>query len=132
MAPGCGGQFFTNALAQGSGSEVILADILGSNEFLSKLSVEFSLLMARTFALPGRPDHWILGVKQPDDSTLRFPHWWGALGIVYVNSQTLADLIAGKFPATSKAERWPSASGSSCARSGAAAGPGSGPGPKRC
>jgi prepilin-type N-terminal cleavage/methylation domain-containing protein/prepilin-type processing-associated H-X9-DG protein len=27
--------------------------------------------------LAGRPDHWILGVKQPDDSTLRFPHWWG-------------------------------------------------------
>jgi prepilin-type N-terminal cleavage/methylation domain-containing protein/prepilin-type processing-associated H-X9-DG protein len=25
----------------------------------------------------GRPDHWILGIKQPDNSTLRFPNWWG-------------------------------------------------------
>ena len=27
--------------------------------------------------LAGRPDHWILGVRQPDNSTLRFPYWWG-------------------------------------------------------
>ena len=27
--------------------------------------------------LAGRPDHWIMGVKQPDNSTLRFPNWWG-------------------------------------------------------
>ncbi len=27
--------------------------------------------------LAGRPDHWILGMQQPDNSTLRFPNWWG-------------------------------------------------------
>jgi prepilin-type N-terminal cleavage/methylation domain-containing protein/prepilin-type processing-associated H-X9-DG protein len=27
--------------------------------------------------LAGRPDHWIQGAKQPDNSTLRFPNWWG-------------------------------------------------------
>jgi prepilin-type N-terminal cleavage/methylation domain-containing protein/prepilin-type processing-associated H-X9-DG protein len=27
--------------------------------------------------LSGRPDHWVLGRKQPDNSTLRFPIWWG-------------------------------------------------------
>ncbi|HEX5269838.1 MAG TPA: DUF1559 domain-containing protein [Gemmataceae bacterium] len=27
--------------------------------------------------LAGRPDHWVMGVRQPDNSTLRFPNWWG-------------------------------------------------------
>ena len=27
--------------------------------------------------LAGRPDQWILGVRQPDNSNLRFPYWWG-------------------------------------------------------
>ena len=27
--------------------------------------------------LAGRPDHWIMGVQQADNSTLRFPNWWG-------------------------------------------------------
>ena len=27
--------------------------------------------------LAGRPDHWIMGRKQADNSTLRFPIWWG-------------------------------------------------------
>jgi prepilin-type N-terminal cleavage/methylation domain-containing protein/prepilin-type processing-associated H-X9-DG protein len=27
--------------------------------------------------LAGRPDHWVLGIKQPTNSTLRFPNWWG-------------------------------------------------------
>ncbi len=27
--------------------------------------------------LAGRPDHWVLGRKQPDNSALRFPNWWG-------------------------------------------------------
>jgi prepilin-type N-terminal cleavage/methylation domain-containing protein/prepilin-type processing-associated H-X9-DG protein len=27
--------------------------------------------------LSGRPDHYILGKKQPDNSTLRLPYWWG-------------------------------------------------------
>ena len=27
--------------------------------------------------LAGRPDHWIMGVRQSDNSTLRFPYWWG-------------------------------------------------------
>jgi prepilin-type N-terminal cleavage/methylation domain-containing protein/prepilin-type processing-associated H-X9-DG protein len=27
--------------------------------------------------LAGRPDHWIMGVQQPNSSTLRFPYWWG-------------------------------------------------------
>jgi prepilin-type N-terminal cleavage/methylation domain-containing protein/prepilin-type processing-associated H-X9-DG protein len=27
--------------------------------------------------LAGRPDHWVRGVKQPTNATLRFPLWWG-------------------------------------------------------
>ncbi|MGO8691549.1 MAG: DUF1559 domain-containing protein [Thermoguttaceae bacterium] len=27
--------------------------------------------------LAGRPDYWILGVRQADNSALRFPYWWG-------------------------------------------------------
>jgi len=27
--------------------------------------------------LSGRPDWWVMGVKQPDNSGLRFPNWWG-------------------------------------------------------
>jgi len=27
--------------------------------------------------LAGRPDHWINGVRQSDNSALRFPYWWG-------------------------------------------------------
>ncbi len=27
--------------------------------------------------LAGRPDHWVKGRRQPDNSTLRFPNWWG-------------------------------------------------------
>jgi prepilin-type processing-associated H-X9-DG protein len=27
--------------------------------------------------LAGRPDHWVLGVRQPTNATLRFPQWWG-------------------------------------------------------
>jgi prepilin-type N-terminal cleavage/methylation domain-containing protein len=27
--------------------------------------------------LSGRPDHWIKGVKQPTNATLRLPYWWG-------------------------------------------------------
>jgi len=27
--------------------------------------------------LAGRPDHWIFGIEQPTNATLRFPYWWG-------------------------------------------------------
>jgi prepilin-type N-terminal cleavage/methylation domain-containing protein/prepilin-type processing-associated H-X9-DG protein len=27
--------------------------------------------------LAGRPDSWILGVRQPSNANLRFPYWWG-------------------------------------------------------
>lgn len=27
--------------------------------------------------LAGRPDHWIMGIRQPTNATLRFPYWWG-------------------------------------------------------
>jgi prepilin-type N-terminal cleavage/methylation domain-containing protein len=27
--------------------------------------------------LAGRPDQWILGVRQPTNTNLRFPYWWG-------------------------------------------------------
>ena len=33
-----------------------------------------TLLLAE---MGGRPDQWILGVKQPNNSNLRFPNWWG-------------------------------------------------------
>jgi prepilin-type N-terminal cleavage/methylation domain-containing protein/prepilin-type processing-associated H-X9-DG protein len=34
----------------------------------------FTLLISE---LAGRPDYWIKGVRQPDNSALRFPYWWG-------------------------------------------------------
>ena len=27
--------------------------------------------------LAGRPDNWVLGVKQPSNAAIRFPNWWG-------------------------------------------------------
>ena len=27
--------------------------------------------------LAGRPDHWVLGVRQSDSNPVRFPNWWG-------------------------------------------------------
>lgn len=27
--------------------------------------------------LAGRPDHWVLGAKQPDSNPVQFPNWWG-------------------------------------------------------
>lgn len=27
--------------------------------------------------LAGRPDHWVLGARQPTNATIRFPYWWG-------------------------------------------------------
>ncbi len=27
--------------------------------------------------LAGRPDHWVLGEKQPDSNPVQFPNWWG-------------------------------------------------------
>ena len=32
-------------------------------------------LLVAEFA--GRPDHWILGVKQPTNATLLWANWWG-------------------------------------------------------
>ena len=27
--------------------------------------------------LAGRPDHWVMGVRQSDNNPVRFPNWWG-------------------------------------------------------